>query len=260
MLVTGFSTDTVEAPERFALWEEAAARSRMPNRVLSDNSDDFRATRRALNLGELQVFAVAYPHLEIVRTAKMVRQSDPEMYVVNYLLDGEGALSLGRDGTAMQAGDLVVVDSSTPHHGHAHAVPGRVSQLVVHFPRRLLPLPEKTVRRLLAAPISGRHGMGGVFTRWLADLNARADDLTPADAPALTSITVDLLASAIARRLDLTNPRLNARPIQAIAARWGFTDPAHFSRLFRAAHGIPPRDHRNLPHAARANRQHLCAD
>ncbi|MFE0422923.1 hypothetical protein [Streptomyces sp. NPDC058953] len=30
-------------------------------------------------------------------------------------------------------------------------------------------------------------------------------------------------------------------PVQAIAARWGFTDPAHFSRLLPAAYGTPPR-------------------
>ncbi|RNG34673.1 helix-turn-helix transcriptional regulator [Streptomyces botrytidirepellens] len=61
-------------------------------------------------------------------------------------------------------------------------------------------------------------------------------------------------------RLDLANPRLNTRPIQAIAARWGFTDPTHFSCLFRAAHGVPPRDYRNLPPAACANRQPPCAN
>ncbi|MFF4384997.1 helix-turn-helix transcriptional regulator [Kitasatospora sp. NPDC001547] len=61
-------------------------------------------------------------------------------------------------------------------------------------------------------------------------------------------------------RLDLANPRLNARPIQAIAERWGFSDPAHFSRLFRAAYGIPPRDYRNPPPQVRANRQQPCAE
>lgn len=27
-------------------------------------------------------------------------------------------------------------------------------------------------------------------------------------------------------------------------ARWGFTDPAHFSRAFRAAYGMPPAEYR----------------
>ncbi|MGW6798351.1 helix-turn-helix domain-containing protein [Streptomyces sp. NPDC055039] len=180
--------------------------------------------------------------------------------------------------------------------------------------------------------INGLHGMGGVFTRWLTDLNTRVGEFTPDDVPTLASVTLDLLASTVARcleaeealspetrrialrtrintyieqhladpdltpqtiadahhislrhlqqllaeddtspaawlrhrrlercRFDLADPRLYARPIRAVAARWGFTDPAHFSRLFRAAYGIPPRDYRDLPPGARANRQHTRA-
>lgn len=50
-------------------------------------------------------------------------------------------------------------------------------------------------------------------------------------------------------RRDLANPHLQLRPIHAIAAQWGFIDPAHFSRAFRAAYGMPPRDYRQ--HALR---------
>jgi len=35
------------------------------------------------------------------------------------------------------------------------------------------------------------------------------------------------------------------RPVTAIAARWGFTDAAHFSRIFRAAFGNSPTGYRN---------------
>jgi AraC-like DNA-binding protein len=41
-------------------------------------------------------------------------------------------------------------------------------------------------------------------------------------------------------RRDLLDPALAARPVSAIASRWGLTEPAHFSRLFRAANGLPP--------------------
>lgn len=52
-----------------------------------------------------------------------------------------------------------------------------------------------------------------------------------------------------ARRLerchrDLADPLLRPRPIRAIAARWGFTNSAHFSRAFRAAYGSSPKDYR----------------
>jgi AraC-like DNA-binding protein len=46
-------------------------------------------------------------------------------------------------------------------------------------------------------------------------------------------------------RRDLADPALRAEPVGAIAARWGLTNPAHFSRLFRAAYGAPPRAYRD---------------
>ncbi|GAB2620473.1 helix-turn-helix domain-containing protein [Streptomyces capparidis] len=53
-------------------------------------------------------------------------------------------------------------------------------------------------------------------------------------------------------RHDLADPQLAARPIHAIAAHWGFTAPAHFSRAFRAAYGVSPREHRNAAQAGDA--------
>lgn len=53
----------------------------------------------------------------------------------------------------------------------------------------------------------------------------------------------------IAQRLDaakaeLAHPNARFRAIAAVARRWGFKDPAHFARRFRAAYGVSPRDWR----------------
>ncbi|MFF0449934.1 helix-turn-helix domain-containing protein [Streptomyces sp. NPDC004609] len=45
-------------------------------------------------------------------------------------------------------------------------------------------------------------------------------------------------------RRDLTDPRLNSHSITALAARRGFTNSAHVSRLFHRAYGTTPRDYR----------------
>ncbi len=45
---------------------------------------------------------------------------------------------------------------------------------------------------------------------------------------------------------DLGDPGHSAHPIHTIANRWGFTDNAHFSRLFRRTYGISPSDYRRL--------------
>jgi AraC-like DNA-binding protein len=47
-------------------------------------------------------------------------------------------------------------------------------------------------------------------------------------------------------RRDLLDPTLRDWPVSVIAARWGLTDPAHFSRTFRAAYGLPPAEYRAI--------------
>jgi AraC-like DNA-binding protein len=41
-------------------------------------------------------------------------------------------------------------------------------------------------------------------------------------------------------RRDLEDPALHHRGVAALAARWGFFDAAHFSRVFRQHYGYPP--------------------
>jgi AraC-like DNA-binding protein len=45
-------------------------------------------------------------------------------------------------------------------------------------------------------------------------------------------------------RSDLLDPAKRARPVSAIAARWGFPNAASFSRTFRAVYGVAPGEYR----------------
>ncbi|MFB7462776.1 helix-turn-helix domain-containing protein [Streptomyces sp. NPDC056224] len=107
------------------------------------------------------------------------------------------------------------------------------------------------------------------------DHNLGDPDLGPADIAAHHHISVrslhalfqqqgETVAASIRRRrlercrADLTDPRMRRRSISAIAARWGFLRPADFSRAFRAAYGVTPRElrqaaPRSLPDAQRAS-------
>lgn len=46
-------------------------------------------------------------------------------------------------------------------------------------------------------------------------------------------------------RTELRDPALRDRTVAAIATRCGFADAAHFSRVFKAAHGVSPREYRD---------------
>ena len=48
-------------------------------------------------------------------------------------------------------------------------------------------------------------------------------------------------------RRDLEDPLLRQRSVAALAARWGFFDAAHFSRVFRQHYGYPPSQTRAGP-------------
>jgi AraC-like DNA-binding protein len=52
-------------------------------------------------------------------------------------------------------------------------------------------------------------------------------------------------------RRDLLDPSLRDVPVSAVAARWGLTNAAHFSRAFRAAYGASPVEYRRLGGEAR---------
>jgi AraC-like DNA-binding protein len=56
-------------------------------------------------------------------------------------------------------------------------------------------------------------------------------------------------------RRDLLDPALRALPVNAIAARWGLLNAAHFSRAFRAAaYGATPGEYRRLAVTGSAGR------
>ncbi len=244
MLVSSFSTEVVAAPERFELFTEITDRSQCPTGCAAVIQGDFRARMRVLDLGNYRSRRCRFPHLEITRTAKLIRQSDSEAYQINYFLQGGGSSPLAGDDTALRAGDLVVMDSSRPYRGDVLAVRDGWSHVTVQFPRGLMPLPERTVRHLLGVRIDGRRGMGGLFARWLADLHARAGEFAPADASTLASVTLDLLASVCAHCLeaeDALSPQARRNALRARISAFveeHLADPALTPRAVADAHHI----------------------
>jgi AraC-like DNA-binding protein len=218
------------------------------------------------------------------------------------------------------AGKLLFMDGGHPY-GVRPPWPDRgpYSSITAQLPRTLLPLPRRTAERAVGVTIDLGRGAGASLLHWLTDLTGRAEEFSEAEAPMLTTVTAELLASVLAHavgagdrtvcpearraalltairehirrnladpglsptgvaaahgvslrhlhqlfaaeettpaawirrcrlercRLDLADPRFYPRAVQDIAARWGLTSPAHFSRAFRAAYGESPSDYRH---------------
>jgi AraC-like DNA-binding protein len=99
--------------------------------------------------------------------------------------------------------------------------------------------------------------------RLLADMRAHLGDphLSPAAVAARQHISVRYLHRVLQRegvrfgewvrhtrleaaRRDLADAGSGRPPVAAVARRWGFSDPAYFSKAFRSAFGVSPREWR----------------
>ncbi|SER01925.1 helix-turn-helix domain-containing protein [Actinokineospora terrae] len=196
-MVTEFSTDTVAPGDRFDSWLAFGAHSLTPVFATADDVSSFAASMRVLTLGDVQVSALRFPSLRVRRPTRLIRRSDPEAYQVNMMLSGAAVIDQADREAAVGTGEFTVYDTSRPLRALRSCHPMSPSVLV-QVPRARLPLPDSVVRGLTAVPFDARHGMGGTLARWLVDLTSRADQFAEHHAAPLASMTVDLLAAAMA--------------------------------------------------------------
>ncbi|MFD2767169.1 helix-turn-helix domain-containing protein [Micromonospora eburnea] len=75
----------------------------------------------------------------------------------------------------------------------------------------------------------------------------RREELHRLFAAEQTSVSAGIRRRRLDRcRRDLADPALSGLAVGTVGGRWGLPDSAHFSRLFRAAFGVPPSDYRRM--------------
>ena len=89
VIETVFSTDALPRVDRWASWYDTGNRSHVPTVIETEHQDDFHGTVRLLDLGAVKVSTLTYSPLRVVRTPKLIRQSDPELYYLPLHLNGE---------------------------------------------------------------------------------------------------------------------------------------------------------------------------
>ncbi|TDE47920.1 helix-turn-helix domain-containing protein [Nonomuraea mesophila] len=310
------STEEVPTGERFALWREVSAKQWVPLDARCERhlESTFRAQAAFGGLGPVQAVLLTTTPLTTHRTSRLIRQSDPETFLVSCAVRGRVCGEQDGRQAELRVGDLCLRDSSHPTVTRLGRPGERPAQMLsLQFPRSLLPLSGRELRDLAAVRIPGDRGVGALTSQFLLQTAARMHEFSPSDGVRLSTLTLDVLAVALAsaldagasmppearrrallaqihafiqqnlgdprltpgaiaaahhislrylhrlfqqeghtvvgwireRRLrrcrrDLADPLLSARPINVIAARWGFASPARFSQVFRSAYGLSP--------------------
>ncbi|MEW5660143.1 helix-turn-helix domain-containing protein [Streptomyces cinereoruber] len=315
---TVFDSNALPVHERIEAWVEAAASSFVPTHLSFPEETAFEARVKTTDLGAVRLSALSYVGMRSRRTPALIRRSDPEYYQVTLTRTGRHAFDQLRRHSLIPVGHFVVHDTSHPFEGIILPDRPRAESLMLQLPRRLMPLPERQVARLVAEPIPGQ-GVGRLLAQFLLTVAEEGAGYGARDRVRLAGATVDLVAAMLAHRLerdgdlppesrqqvlflrvsayiqehlgdpdlgpariaaahhisvrhlhrvfrqhsttvaefvrarrldkcrrDLADPFLREVPVHAVAARWGFVQPAAFSRLFRTSTGLTPTEYRAI--------------
>ncbi|MGQ4513101.1 AraC-like ligand-binding domain-containing protein [Streptomyces sp. DW26H14] len=191
-----FRSEDLPPEDRFGAWRERMSSTHAPMRLESARAADFYAWQRLIGLGPVSMWPARFEQLVFLRTPKLIRQDDPEVYHLSLLRDGAAGVSWGREENTYGSGDFHLNDSSRPYE--IWTGEGRISSVGIEIPKVLLPLPARTVDRAVGRHLSGRVGPGALLAHFLTQLAADTGAYRFSDGPRLATVLADLVAALLA--------------------------------------------------------------
>jgi AraC-like DNA-binding protein len=250
--VTTLHNRDLPAPDRFGWFCEVVARDLAPHAITSDHIGDFRASMLSMSLDRIRVSAVFFPTLGSARTHRLIQRSDPELLELALVVRGDMEIEQGGNRCRPSDGDLVLYDSSRPYVANCVSQAGGGGSVVLHLPRRAVPVPDRTLHRLTAAPLPSRTGTGALLGGLLGGLVEQAATLNASRLARVGSALGDLAAAFLAD-LAGTEGLLTPETRQEVLLlevkafiRRHLGDPALSPGVVAAAHHISPRSLHNL--------------
>ncbi|MEV8635149.1 helix-turn-helix domain-containing protein [Streptosporangium sp. NPDC051023] len=186
------SDSEVPAAERFDWWRDLTARQLLPTELSSDRTDDFHASVRMLQLGSVLLGAPECDGMRSVRTPRLIRRSDPELWMLTLVRSGSMWFEQGRDRAPLTVGDLIVHDTSRPFQSQILHQGGLARTVTLYLPRRVIPLPERLLRDRAVRPFPSQRGSAALLGRFLEQLLQQGLALESADCARLETVAVDL--------------------------------------------------------------------
>lgn len=308
------SSDDVPRMQRAAYWQHVVGDNVAPMEIRYAERLDFRSRMAVRELGDVTVIEVDESSGVAVRTPVHVRRSAPDVYQL--MLQRSGTAFVEREDTRarVEPGCIRLNDPYRPFR----SVHSDQRELILAFPRALLPLRSRDTEVLVGRPIPGDEGAAALLAGFLQRLPGAVDETDAVQRSRLGTVALDLVSLVLAgetgrdpaafaaaehrtlmtrveafvesrlhdpglspaviaaahhvsvrqlykifetrddsvarfirrRRLercrrDLVDPASASRPAYAIGLRWGFTDPAHFTRSFRGEYGMTPGEYRS---------------
>lgn len=322
--------DEVPAADRLDFVQDMTAATWVPMECRALYTTDYQGEFRASGLGAMQVVVMDVMPITVRRTPELISQVDLDLLKMVLVRGGNSCVvDQGGRQARLGAGEFAVYDTRRPYEVVCGVDGEQPTQMMTFmFSPSMMPLPRNRLGRLAAMRFPATAGLGDLTSQFLLQLARNVDLYSPAEAARLSGAALEVLATRLARELDvrdwgtpearrhallttvqafiqqhlgdpelspatiaaahhislrslhqlfhdegltvagwmrrrrlegcrrdLSDPALAARPVAAIASRWGFSSAGDFSRAFRAMHGLPPSEYRRFARDVKVSAQ-----
>jgi AraC-like DNA-binding protein len=250
-------TGQVSAADRLDFLRDMVATTWVPMecRAITANPD-YVGNFRASGLGPMQVVVMDVTPLRVCRTPELISQEDPDMLKLA-LVRGGNSFVVAQDGrqASVSAGEFAIYDTQRPYEVVCGASGDWPMQAMTFmFPPSLLPLSRNRIKQLCAVRFQASAGLGDLTSQFLLQLARNVDHYSPAEAARLSTAALEVLATRLAREMDLQDwgtpeARRHAllTTIQAFIQQQ-LGDPGLSPAMIAAAHHISLRSLHQLFH------------
>lgn len=156
-------------------WPDAVCRAINDVDIRIEDSETFSASLRQRKLGPLAMSHIDVHGSQIVRrTRSIIARSNPELFSVIHLLEGQGWVRQRSREVAFRQDECIIVDNREPYE---IAILGRGESLSIHMPATWLAQYVREARLVVAEPLPRSRPWAGR----LMDLMHAAHTQTPAE-------------------------------------------------------------------------------
>jgi AraC-like DNA-binding protein len=221
----------------------------------SEHRADYRGQFRASGLGAMQVVVLDIMPITVRRTPALISQADPDMLKLVLVCGGACVVEQGGRQARLAPAEFAFYDTRRPYEVACGVDGDRpIRMMTFMFPPSMLPLSRARLSGLSAVRIPATAGLGELTSQFLLQLARNIDHYSPAEAARLSTAALEVLATRLARELDVPDwgtPESRRQAllttVQAfIQQRLG--DPGLSPAMIAAAHHISLRTLHQLFH------------
>ena len=200
------TTADIPAADRFDFIRELTATMWVPMECDGRCPPDYRGEFRASGLGPMQVVVLDIMPITVRRTAGLISHADPDMLKLFLVCaGGTSVVDQGGRQARLSAGEFAFYDTRRPYEVSCGVDEQPTRVMTFMFPPSLLPLSPSGRKRLTAVRIPATAGMGDLTAQFLLQLAGNVEYYTPTEAARLSTAALEVLATRLARELDVSD-------------------------------------------------------